>query len=56
MGYFFNISNIQNKIGQVIYKETEPSSTINVQQLEAGLYYISIILEDNKKVIKKFTK
>jgi hypothetical protein len=47
---------ICDALGQVIYKETEPSSTINVQQLEAGLYYISIILEDNKKVIKKFTK
>jgi len=46
---------IHDALGRVIYTENNPSSVINVEQLEAGLYSISIIFDDNR-IVKKFTK
>ncbi|MBT5089911.1 MAG: T9SS type A sorting domain-containing protein [Flavobacteriales bacterium] len=46
---------IYDALGRVIYTENNPSSVINVEQLESGLYSIAIIFDDNK-IVKKFTK
>lgn len=46
---------IYDALGRVIYTENNPSSAINVEQLEAGLYSIAIIFDDNR-IVKKFTK
>jgi len=46
---------IYGALGRVIYTENNPSSVINVEQLEAGLYSIAIIFDDNR-IVKKFTK
>jgi hypothetical protein len=46
---------IYDAIGRVIYAESNPSSAINVEQLESGLYSIAIIFDDNR-IVKKFTK
>ncbi len=46
---------IYDALGRVIYTENNPSSTINVEQLDAGLYSIAIIFDDNR-IVKKFTK
>jgi hypothetical protein len=46
---------IYDAIGRVIYAESNPSSAINVEQLESGLYSIAIIFNDNR-IVKKFTK
>jgi hypothetical protein len=46
---------IYDALGRVIYAESNPSSEINVEQLESGLYSIAIIFDDNR-IVKKFTK
>ena len=46
---------IYDALGRVIYAESNPSSTINVEQLEAGLYSIAIIFNDNR-IVKQFSK
>ena len=46
---------IYDALGRVIYAESNPSSAINVEQLESGLYSIAIIFDDNR-IVKKFTK
>jgi hypothetical protein len=46
---------IYDTLGRVIYAESNPSSAINVEQLESGLYSIAIIFDDNR-IVKKFTK
>ena len=46
---------IYDTLGRVIYAESNPSSEINVEQLESGLYSIAIIFDDNR-IVKKFTK
>jgi hypothetical protein len=46
---------IYDALGRVIYTESNPSAAINVEQLEAGLYSIAIIFDDNR-IVKKFTK
>ena len=46
---------IYDAIGRVIYTESNPFSAINVEQLEAGIYSIAIIFDDNI-IVKKFNK
>ena len=46
---------IYDALGRIIYTENNPSSTISVEQFEAGLYSIAIIFDDNR-IVKKFTK
>ena len=46
---------IYDALGRVIYAESNPSSTINVEHLEAGLYSIAIIFNDNR-IVKQFSK
>jgi hypothetical protein len=46
---------IYDTLGRVIYAESNPSSAINVEQLESGVYSIAIIFDDNR-IVKKFTK
>ena len=46
---------IYDALGRVIYTESNPSAAINVEQLEAGLYSIAIIFDDNR-IVKKFIK
>tara|TARA_B100000767_G_C19758883_1_gene534233 strand:+ start:766 stop:2595 length:1830 start_codon:yes stop_codon:yes gene_type:complete len=46
---------IYDALSRVIYAESNPSSAINVEQLESGLYSIAIIFDDNR-IVKKFTK
>ena len=43
---------IYDAIGRVIYTESNPFSAINVEQLEAGIYSIAIIFDDNIIVMK----
>jgi hypothetical protein len=46
---------IYDAIGRIIYAERNPSSVINVEQLESGLYSIAILFED-ERIVKRFTK
>jgi hypothetical protein len=46
---------IYDAIGRIIYAERNPSSEINVEQLESGLYSIAILFDD-ERIVKRFTK
>ena len=46
---------IYDAIGRIIYAERNPSSVINVEQLESGLYSIAILFDD-ERIVKRFTK
>jgi hypothetical protein len=46
---------IYDALGRIIVSKSKPSKTINVEQLESGVYSIAIIFNDNK-IIKKFIK
>ena len=46
---------IYDAIGRIIYAERNPSSAINVEQLESGLYSIAILFDD-ERIVKRFTK
>ena len=46
---------IYDAIGRVIYAESNPSSAINVEQLESGLYSIAILFDD-ERIVKRFAK
>ena len=46
---------IYDALGRVILLRENPSTTIDVEQLEHGIYLIAIIFE-NQKIVKRFTK
>ena len=46
---------IYDALGRMIISEREPENTINVKQLEKGIYSIVIIFDGNR-ITKRFTK
>ena len=46
---------IYDGLGRIILSKENPSTTINVEQLESGIYSIAIIFEDSR-ILRKFTK
>lgn len=52
-----NINKIEiyDALGRIVISENNPKSTINVEQLESGIYSIAILFDD-EKIIKRFTK
>ena len=46
---------IYDVIGKIVLSENNPENSIDVEQLESGLYSISIIFENNR-IVKQFSK
>ncbi|MFT4902474.1 MAG: hypothetical protein ACI84S_000166 [Thalassomonas sp.] len=46
---------IYDAVGRMVISEDNPTTTINVEQLESGIYCIAILFEDDR-IIKRFTK
>jgi len=46
---------IYDVIGKIVLSENNPANSIDVEQLESGLYSISIIFENNR-IVKQFSK
>ena len=46
---------IYDVIGRIVILENNPTTAINVEQLESGLYSIAVLFEDDR-IIKRFTK
>ena len=46
---------IYDGLGRIILSKESPSNTINVEQLEGGIYSIAIIFEDSR-ILRKFAK
>ena len=46
---------IYDAVGRMVISEDNPTTTINVEQLESGIYSIAILFEDDR-IIKRFTK
>jgi hypothetical protein len=46
---------IYDALGRIVISENNPTNTINVEQLESGIYSIAILFEDDR-IVKRFTK
>ena len=46
---------IYDAVGRMVVSEKNPTNTINVEQLESGIYSIAILFEDDR-IVKRFTK
>ena len=46
---------IYDALGRMVISEFNPTTAINVEQLESGLYSIAILFKDDR-IVKRFTK